>query len=162
LDRGGQPGALPVYGTGTMDYEDFGDQRVKHLDMIQSVVSRLGTDSFLVKGWAATLAGAFIGFGINKGKWGLALAGGGPAVVFWLLDAYFLQAERLFRKLFEAVRTGDHDLEPFFMSATADRFKKKLGDGAPSWLRTAFSPTLLLFYGALLGSAVGVAAILRY
>jgi len=143
-----------------VDYDAFDDSRMKHLEMIQLVVSRLGTDSFLVKGWAATLTSAFIGFGINEGNWGLALAASGPATVFWLLDAYFLQAERLFRRLFEAVRTGEPGVEPFFMSATATEFKKNLGEAAPSWLGTAFSRTLLLFYGALLGSALGVAVIL--
>ncbi len=127
--------------------------------MIQAVVSRLGTDSFLIKGWAVTLASAFIGFGISKSDAGLAVAAVGPSVVFWLLDAYFLQAERLFRKLFDAVRTGQPEVDLFCLNATASDFKNKIDD-APSWLGAAFSRTLFPFYGALLVSALGVAAIL--
>lgn len=41
----------------TSGYESFEDQRIKHLDMLQAVIGRLGNDSFLVKGWAVTVAG---------------------------------------------------------------------------------------------------------
>src|SRR6059058_3180354 len=111
-------------------YDDIDANRVKHLELIQAVVSRLGTDSFLVKGWAATLTSAFVGFGITKSDWGLALAGVAPASVFWILDAYFLHAERLFRALYDAVRTGKHDdLGVFYMSATSAEFRKKADKG---------------------------------
>lgn len=34
--------------------------RIKHLEFIQAVITRMGTNSFLVKGWALTLAAAFL------------------------------------------------------------------------------------------------------
>lgn len=137
-------------------YEDFTDQRIKHLELIQAVISRLGTDSFLVKGWSATLVAAFVGFAIDKDEWGLAIAGVVPAILFWMLDAYFLRAERLFRELFDAVRTSA--VEAFFMGATSAEFAKEAG-GQTSWPRVLFSRTLLLFYGSLLVTALVVAAI---
>lgn len=42
------------------DYESFEDRRIKHLELIQAVVGRLGNDGFLMKGWALTVAGAFL------------------------------------------------------------------------------------------------------
>ncbi len=45
---------MPAYG-------DFEDSHVKHLEMIQSVVARLGNNAFLIKGWAITVAAAFVG-----------------------------------------------------------------------------------------------------
>jgi hypothetical protein len=68
------------------DYEDFDDRRIKHMEMIQAVVSRLGNDSFLIKGWTVTVAAAFLGFAVDQDKWQLAVASVGPTSLFWLLD----------------------------------------------------------------------------
>jgi len=140
-------------------YSEFEDNRVKHLEMIQAVISRLGTDSFLVKGWAVTVSGAFLGFAVGGKEWGLALAGLIPVAMFWYLDGYFLRAERFFRALHEAVRTGAPAVAPFVMAATHIDFR----DGAPdtSWGEVLFSNTLFVFYGALgLSALIVLGAIL--
>jgi hypothetical protein len=140
------------------EYSSFDDHRVRHLEMIQAVISRLGTDSFLVKGWAVTLSGAFLGFAIQGENAGLALAGLLPALVMWGLDAYFLGVERLFRALHNAVRTGNPPVEPFFMAATHPAFAASAPKA--SWRAALLSPTLSLFYGTLAVSAVVVAVLL--
>jgi hypothetical protein len=140
-------------------YADFEENRVKHLEMIQAVISRLGTNSFLVKGWAVTVSGAFLGFAVAGKEWGLALAGVLPVMLFWYLDAYFLRAERCFRTLHEAVRTGSPATSPFVMAATHLDF----GHSAPdiSWNKVLFSNTLFVFYGTLcLSSVIVLTAIL--
>jgi hypothetical protein len=48
----------------TMPYDDFSSNRLKHMELIQAVVSRLAGNSFLVKGGAITLAAAL---GIRAG-----------------------------------------------------------------------------------------------
>jgi hypothetical protein len=73
------------------DYGSFEPERIKHLELIQAVVRRLGNDGFLMKGWALTVAGAFYGFAINKSKWQLAVAALVPTAIFWGLDSYFLR-----------------------------------------------------------------------
>src|SRR4051812_14452070 len=105
------------------DYATIEDNRIKHLEMIQAVIGRLGNDSFLVKGWAITVAGAFFGFAVNSDKAYLALVSVVPTVFFWNLDTYYLWAERLFRILYDDVRTSD-SVTPFFMAATSDDFIK--------------------------------------
>jgi hypothetical protein len=145
-------------------YESFEDQRVKHLELIQAVVGRLGTDGFLVKGWALTVAGAFLGFAINKSNWQLAVVALLPATAFWGLDAYFLRCERLFRCLYSKVRAKDQAIEPFFMGATGDRFVKLASQGSDgdveSWWNTVLSRTLVAFYGAILVAGVVVGVLL--
>ncbi len=135
--------------------EKFSEQRIRHLEMIQAAVSRLGGNGFLIKGWAITIAGAFLAFAVNRQKYGLALAALAPTVLFWLLDAYFLRNERLFRHLFDRVRRG---LEPpFFMAATGEDYMKLVRDEARahkkmdegSWFLTFWRATLVIFYGAL-------------
>jgi len=34
--------------------------------MVQAVITRLGNDSFLVKGWAVTVNGVFLGFAVSS------------------------------------------------------------------------------------------------
>jgi hypothetical protein len=133
------------------DYADFDEPRMKHLEMIQGVISRLGTNSFLIKGWAVTVSGAFLGFAIGGKEWGLAAASLMPVVLFWLLDAYFLRAERMFRALHDAVRAFNAAIPPFFMAATHHDFGET--KATTSWNKVIFSWTLIVFYGALVVSA---------
>ena len=138
-------------------YGSFEDQRIKHLEMIQAVIGRLGNDSFLVKGWAITVSGVFFGFAINSEDWKLAIASVLPTVMFWGLDAYFLRCERLFRALYERVRTNPTAVTPFYMSATSADFVQGVEGRLSSWWATLWRPTLSVFYGVLLISAIGVA-----
>ena len=36
------------------------DGRIKHLELIQMVVARMGNNSFLIKGWSLTVTGALL------------------------------------------------------------------------------------------------------
>jgi hypothetical protein len=137
------------------------DHRVKHLEMIQTVVSRLASHSFLVKGWAVTVAAVFFGLAVNSANGWLALASMVPTLAFWGLDTYFLRSERLFRALYDRVRTSPTNVEPFFMGATSSSFIASIsGDStahASSWWRTARRPTLVLLYAGLVMSAAVIA-----
>jgi hypothetical protein len=146
------------------DYGSFEPERVKHLEMLQAVIARLGNDSFLVKGWSVTVAGAFLGFAVSGHQWKLALASIVPTLAFWGLDTYYLRSERLFRLLFDQVRRGTDAIEPFFMAATASPFVADLprpNREVASWWKTARRPTLSVFYGALLASAALVVVLIR-
>jgi hypothetical protein len=150
-----------------MDYQDVSENQVKHLEMIQAVVARLGNNAFLIKGWAITVAGAFLAFAVNRTRWELAIAALAPTVLFWLLDASFLRNERLFRDLFDRVRQGYET--PFYMGATApmyvQRIKREAAEGKReedigSRLRTFGREVLLLFYGAVILACSVTAAII--
>ena len=128
---------------------------VKHLEFIQAVVTRLANDSFLMKGWALTVAGAIYGFAAKGTSWQLAAIGLMPVVIFWGLDAYFLRQERLFRCLYDQVRRHNPAIEPFSMSTAA------CAAGVPSWARTLLSRTLAPFYGPVFVIGIILAAGLR-
>jgi hypothetical protein len=117
----------------------------------------LGTNSFLVKGWAVTVSGAFLGFAIGGKEWALGVARLLPVALFWLLDAYFLRAERLFRALHDAVRTLDSTVPPFFMAATRHEFGADTRNES-SFPAVFFSWTLSVSYGALVIAALIVIA----
>lgn len=143
------------------DYSEFDEARLKHLDMLQSVIGRLGTNGFVIKGWAITVTAAFFGFAVSQRDWRLAAANVIPTILFWFLDAYFLRAERLFRSLFDRVRTANRT-DPFFMDATGAEFVASLGEGerqVASLPSTAWRPTLRLLYGGIVTAAIVVALI---
>jgi hypothetical protein len=138
-------------------YEDFEDKRIKHLEMIQAVVARLGGNGFLIKGWAVTIAGAFVALAVNAKDCSFARVGIASSVVFWGLDGYFLRAERRFRALGGRVRKFDPTVEPFFMGATCKSFIQELDKRERwkmSWGGASASWTLMIFYGALVGTSL--------
>jgi hypothetical protein len=129
------------------------DDKVKHLELIQAIVSRLANNSFLMKGWALTAALAVFTFAANLRSWPLALIGLLPVFSFYWLDAYYLRQERLFRCLYEAVRKGQ--VEPFLMDHSPYRANEKC-----TWRSTLLSITLGGFYGSLAGVGVLITIIL--
>jgi hypothetical protein len=149
------------------EYGDFNDHRVKHLEMIQAVVGRLGNNAFLIKGWAITVTGAFVAFAVDRDQWELAAASVAPTLLFWVLDTSFLRNERLFRHLFAGVTQGE--VKPFFMGATSKGYVRQVKSEAQrdnskedvsSRFKTFWRETLLLFYGAVVLMALAVAVII--
>ena len=131
--------------------EALSPERIKHLEFIQTVVSRLSTNSFLVKGWAITVAGAFYAYVTAHLSWRVALVSLLPVAAFWWLDAYFLRQERLFRCLYNDVRVADRETEPFSMDVRPYRAEH-------TWIAAITSITLVILYSAIL--AVGLIILL--
>jgi hypothetical protein len=121
--------------------------QIKHLEFIQAVIGRLATDSFLMKGWALTISAAIYGFAAQDLNWRISLIGLLPVLSFWFLDAYFLRQERLFRCLYAKVCNKPQTT----FSMDTRNHKAKV-----PWVRTMFSLTLAVFYGALLAVGIGL------
>ncbi|MFJ8868352.1 hypothetical protein ACIRD6_21625 [Streptomyces sp. NPDC102473] len=119
------------------------DQQIKHLEFIQAIVTRLGNGSFLIKGWTLTAGGIFFGLLAKDLSWKVALTGFVPIIGFWLLDSYYLRQERLFRKLYDAVRVPNSTIEPFAMNV-------QVYHTSVPWPRVITSHTMRNFYGTLL------------
>ena len=79
------------------------EERLKHLEMIQSIINRLAGNSFLIKGWTITISLTGFGLFVNNHKPVLLSLVAYTAFLFWILDAYYLRQERLSRKLYEHV-----------------------------------------------------------
>lgn len=121
------------------------EYKVRYLEMIQAVITRMASNSFLLKGWTVTLIVGILAFANLKQMEAIfiivALI---PAVVFWVLDGFFLYQEKLYRKLYEYAT--NLELENIDFSLNAYRFK----DDISSFFRVIFSKTLLLFYVPIL------------
>ena len=87
------------------------DRVVKHLEFIQGVVNHLGGNSFLLKGWSMTVlvGGSLLMVRTRSDQPLLALTLLLPVSGFWILDAYFLWQERLFRAEYDRVRQEGGD-----------------------------------------------------
>jgi hypothetical protein len=143
-------------------YREFTPERIKHLEMIQAVIARLGGNGFLVRGWAVTIVGALLGLAVNGKDGGLAYLALVPVGAFWVLDTHQLRAERLFRSLFNQVRKNDPAIEPFWMAATSKAFVAHLAAGdrrACSWGYVALRPVLAGLYVPLAVAAIVVGII---
>lgn len=130
----------------------LGDERLKHLEFLQAVIARLANHSFLVKGWALTLAAGFLAFSASQQNWKVAASGLVPLVCFWFLDGFFLRQERLFRCLYDDVRRPGSEVETLSMNVAPY-------SGRISWLAATFSPTLRLYYGALFATEGALVAV---
>jgi hypothetical protein len=119
------------------------EHKLKHLEFIQSAISRMATNSFLFKGWAITVAAALSGFAAVDTKAGLLLIAIVSTLLFWGLDAYYLWLERGFIELHKTVAAIKQDDQIDFAMAPLTK------DGWKGWLRVWVRPHLLFFYGSI-------------
>lgn len=132
------------------------EKQLKHLEFIQGVVSRLGANSFWVKGWAVVLVSALFFLAVREERIVFSFVALLPLLFLWALDGYFLWQERLFRALYDQVR-GLNDSEIDF-SMNVGPF---MGVRPRTWPSAIFSKTLVIFYVAL-ALTVTLAAITLY
>lgn len=132
------------------------EQVIKHLEMVQGVINRLGHDSFLIKGWSMTILAAGIIFVARSQVQSayIVLTFIIPVVGFWILDGYFLWQERLFRKIYDEVRKQaktDFEMHPLKYANKPKR----------SWFLSVCSKTLVVFYVIEILFVSGVFLILK-
>lgn len=119
------------------------DAKLKHLEFVQSVIDRMARNSFLLKGWSVTLVSAIFALALKEGSAAFVPIAFLPVSVFWFLDAYFLRQERMYRKLYDAVRVKDEQHIDFDLNASG------YGADVASYCRVMFSITLKYFHGML-------------
>lgn len=123
--------------------ENLKEYMLKEIDIIQDIIKRMAFDSFMIKGWTITLVVVTLLLkGTEKYQVWLAFI---PLLVFWLLDAYFLWQERMYRKLYEWVVNNRLNTEDCLFDMNAYRFKNEV----QSKYRVMFSITLGWFYGSI-------------
>lgn len=117
------------------------ESKIRYLEMIQSVMSRMASNSFLLKGWTVTIVvGLFAFANIDEMDSKYILLAFIPTVFFWGLDGFFIHQEWLFRELYEHAITLNVENIDFAMNT------KPFKEAAGSWIEAIYSKTLLLFY----------------
>ena len=93
------------------------DEKLKHLEFIQDVITRMNSNSFQMKGWMVAIVSAILAIFASTKNHDFVLVGILPTLIFWFLDAYYLWQERKFRGLYNDVAgiTKDNKIALFAM-----------------------------------------------
>lgn len=131
------------------------EKKLKHLDLIQGVITRMAGNSFYLKGWCVTVVAAILGLASKDSNEKFLAVVYYPIIMFWIIDGYFLFQEKLYRRLFNDVRRIEEENIDFSMDTQAYKGKNT------SWLKAMFSHTLLIFYGIMFLATLIAMLILR-
>lgn len=118
------------------------DKKFKHLDMIQNIINRMASNSFKLKGWAVTLVAGIFALASKDADKNYFFVAYIPILIFWGLNSYYLQQERLYRSLYEKVRImGEKDID-FSLMVTKNEFMNDKN----GYFRVLLSKTEIWFY----------------
>ena len=120
------------------------ENKRKHLEFIQTTISRMATNSFIIKGWSITLVAILFTLSSTKTNNSYIIVSFIPVLMFWILDGFFISRERSFRSLYNYVRKLKVEEVDFLMNIS--NFKK----GENNWFRSIFSRTVTIFYISLI------------
>lgn len=156
------------------------EHKMKHLEFIQNVITRMNSNSFMVKGWAVTLVAALFALSdedTNKYFYMIALI---PIPAFWFLDGFFLASERRFRELYASVSKLKNDdidfkMNPYFNVPLVKPINDKKLTRKQKWANwkllncskleywffATFSITLIPFYGIIVTMVFVIKSILH-
>lgn len=117
----------------------------KEIDLIQTCITRMAGNSFLLKGWMLTVVAAVWAFTISANSTITVCAALLIIILaFWHLDAFFLRTEKMYRKMYEWVLIErKKDNEAFLYDLNPHRFDAEVGPH----FKVMFSLTLRYFYG---------------
>lgn len=119
------------------------ENKIKHLEFLQLVITRMNVNSFLIKGWIVTIIAAVFVLATKDTDRGFILFALFPTLIFWFLDGYYLYQERLFRLLYNIVKDKNEENIDYNMDTT---IVKKNGQ----YFNVLLSISLSLFYLSLI------------
>lgn len=126
----------------TEENDRLKEYMLKEVDLIQNIIKRMASNSFMIKGWTITLVVATLLLKDENIKVLIAYI---PLVVFWYLDSYFLQQERMYRKLYNWVIENRLKTDEYLLDMNAYRFSFEVD----TVIQIMFSKTLFWFYGSI-------------
>jgi hypothetical protein len=116
------------------------NHKLKHLEFIQNIITRMNSNSFLIKGWSITLISALFALAAKDANINYVLITYVVIPVFWLLDGFFIATERQYRDLYKSVAKKKEAEIDFNLDASS------YNKGKNTWLSGVFSKTLIPFY----------------
>lgn len=131
------------------------EAKLKHLEFIQNVITRMNSNSFLIKGWTITLVSALFALAAKDSNLKFVLVSYIAIPVFWILDGFFIAVEKRYRDLYDEVADIADDKINFKMDAS--KYKK----GDRTWVAGIFSKTLIPFYGISIATTLIVMFLIK-
>lgn len=131
------------------------ENKIKHLEMIESIIERMGSNSFQLKGWAVTLVSIIGALAARETDRRFFLLAFIPLIAFWAIDAYYLQCERKYKELYKQVRTKKEEDIDFDMTT------ENIHACRICYWKCVWSNTEAWFYGSISLAVLVLAFILK-
>ena len=112
------------------------EDKRKHLEFIQNVITRMASNTFIIKGWAITAVGAIYAYWLANQDYRVLFLILAITIFFWGHDAFYLRQERSYRELYYKVVDTDPKKIDYSMNA-------------PRVDSAFFRPILLRSYGVI-------------
>lgn len=125
--------------------EKVADLRLKHLEMIQAIISRIANNGAAIKNYCITITTAVCGFALTLQRPAIGALALLPILAFALLDAQYLRLERRFRCLFDNARKEEWSAPPTFAIDLTTAPAISLWSAIKAW-------PIIGFYGTIAGS----------
>lgn len=132
------------------------ENQIKHLEFIQNIINRMNSSSFQIKEWMIAIVSALLALYANSNNVTFIFVAIAPTILFWYLDAYYLQQERKFRKLYDDVLSNDTKVPVFSMPI------QNYTDCKCCIWSTIFSKTIGWLYGTIVVLLIIGGFILKY
>ena len=120
-------------------------EKILHLEFIQNIINRMNSNSFQIKEWMITIVSALLALYASSDNVTYIFVAIVPILLFWYLDAYYLQLERKFRGLYDDVKDPEKSIPFFSMDIT--NYK----DGRFKFCECLFSKTTAPLYLLIAG-----------
>ena len=132
------------------------ESKKEHLSMIQGIINRMAANSFMIKGWSITLISALFVLSSKDANQNYAFIALLPAISFWILDAFYLQLERRYRKLYEQVQKDyidstdiiklfDMNLDNYKEICKVERIPRLMFSKSVGWIHVVIFSIVLIF-----------------
>jgi hypothetical protein len=105
----------------------------------------MATNSLIIKGWTVVVVGIILLLSSTEYQ---ALIAVFALLVFWYLDAYFLQQKKMYRALYKEIVENKLNIGDDFFDIRTARYEAGIEVPRPS--KSMLSKTLLIFYGSIL------------
>jgi len=110
--------------------------------IVQDIIKRMASNSFSIKAWTVTLIVATLLIRGNTNHIFIAFI---PLFAFWFLDAYYLQQERIFRKIHNWIIDYRLTHDDKLFNINPNKFKNDVD----SVFKIMVSISILPFYGSI-------------
>lgn len=127
------------------------EKKLKHMEFAENVINRMNANSFAIKGWAITVVSALFALAARDTNYRFVLISYFALLIFWVLDAYYLSQEKMYRGLYNAIVAQPDDAAVSFrMDASPYNTEKN------RWYIVFWSKTLFPFYGLFIAISLVV------
>lgn len=131
------------------------ESKIKYLEFIQHIITRMNTNSFQIKGMSVTITAALLALTASDFNILYISIIYFTLFVFWGLDTYYLSQEKGYRELYNKARTLKNEDVDFNLKLKEADLKKE-----NSWSYTLINKTIWPLY--VLQAIIALAVILIF